>query len=58
MTNLETSQKSIIPSGKVYIRIGYERGGERIGGKGIGVGLRGIRHTMTDVWSVSRISTW
>ena len=45
MGDLETSQKSIIPSSEVYIRIGYERGGEGVGGKGIGVSLGGIRHT-------------
>ena len=46
MGDLETSQKSIIPSGKIYIRVGYERGGEGEGGKGIGISLREIRHTM------------
>ena len=45
MTHLETPEKSIIPSGEVYIRIGYERGGEGVGGKGIWIGLRRIRHT-------------
>ena len=38
MTNLETSQKSIVPSGKVYIRSGYKIGGESIGGERVGVG--------------------
>ena len=37
MTSLETSEKSVVPSGKVYIRIGYERGGEGIGREGIWV---------------------
>ena len=46
MGNLWTSQKSVIPSGEIYIQIGYKRGWEGIGRKGIGVSLRGIRHTM------------
>ena len=50
MTNLEISQKSVVPSGEICIRIGYKRGGEGMGGKGIGVSLGGIRHT-TDRWS-------
>ena len=45
MADLETSQKSVIPSGEVYIRAGYKGGGESVGGEGILVGLRGIRHT-------------
>ena len=46
MGDLETSQKSIIPSGKIYIRIGYKGSGEGVGGKGVVISLRGIRHTM------------
>ena len=46
MANLETSQESIIPSGEIYIRIGYEGGGEGVDGKGIGIGLGVFRHTM------------
>ena len=45
VANLETSQKSVIPSGKIYIRVGYKGSGESEGGKGVGIGLRGIRHT-------------
>ena len=37
VANLETSQKSVIPSGEVYIRIGYEGGREGGGGKGVWV---------------------
>ena len=37
MTNLETSQKSIIPSGEIYIRVGYKGGGKGIGGEGVWV---------------------
>ena len=44
--DLETSQKSIVPSGKVYIRVGYKGGREGVGGEGIGVTLRRVRHTM------------
>ena len=50
MGDLETSQKPIVPSGKIYIRVGYKGSGESIGRKGIGVSLGGIRHTM-DRWS-------
>ena len=35
MTDLETPQESVIPSSEIYIRLGYKRGGEGIGGKGI-----------------------
>ena len=35
MANLETSQKSIVPSGEIYIRIGYKGGREGVGGEGI-----------------------
>ena len=45
MADLETSQKSVIPSGEIYIRVGYEGSREGLGGKGVGIGLRGIRHT-------------
>ena len=45
MTNLETSQESIIPSGEVYIPLGYKRGRKSGGGKGVGIAW-GIRHTM------------
>ena len=45
MTDLETSQKSIVPCGKVDIRVGYKGSGEGVGRKGVWVGLRGIRHT-------------
>ena len=37
MANLETSQKSVIPSGEIYICSRYEGGREGVGGKGIGV---------------------
>ena len=37
MADLETSQESIIPSGKIYIRVGYKGGREGGGGKRIGV---------------------
>ena len=46
MGDLETSQKSIIPSGKVYIRLRYKGGWEGRGGERVGVSWRGIRHTM------------
>ena len=45
MTNLEAPQESVIPSCKIYIRLGYKRGREGMGGKGIGISW-GIRHTM------------
>ena len=45
MANLETSQKSIVPSGEIYIRLGYKGRREGIGGEGIGIAW-GIRHTM------------
>ena len=38
MTNLETSQKSIIPSGEIYIRSRYKVGGKGIGGEGVRIG--------------------
>ena len=37
MADLETSQKSVIPSGEVYIRVGYKGGREGVGGKWVGV---------------------
>ena len=37
MTNLETSQKSIIPSGEIYIRIGYKGGRKGVGGERVGI---------------------
>ena len=37
VTNMETSEKPIIPSGEIYIRIGYKGRGKRRGGKGIWV---------------------
>ena len=37
MANLETSQKSIIPSGKIYIRVGYKGRREGVGGERVGV---------------------
>ena len=37
MTNLETPQKSVIPSGEIYIRIGYKGRGEGVGGEGVWV---------------------
>ena len=37
MADLETPQKSIIPSSKIYIRIGYKGGREGVGRKGVGV---------------------
>ena len=46
MGDLKTSQMSVVPSGEVYIRIGYKGNGEGVGRKGIGIGLRRIRHTM------------
>ena len=44
--NLETPQKSVVPGGEIDIRIGYKRGGEGVGGKGIGISLGRFRHTM------------
>ena len=38
MANLETSQKSIVPSSEVYIRSGYKVGRKGIGGEGIRIG--------------------
>ena len=46
MGDLETSQKSIVPSCEIYIRVGYKGGGESKGRKGVGVALGRIRHTM------------
>ena len=46
MANLEASQKSIVPSGEIYIRSGYKIGGKGIGGEGVRVGCRSIRHTL------------
>ena len=37
MANLEASQKSVIPSGEIYIRIGYKRGRKGIGGERVWV---------------------
>ena len=37
MANLETSQESVIPSGEIYIRLGYKGGREGLGSKGVGV---------------------
>ena len=37
MANLETSQKSVIPGGKIYIRIGYKGRGEGVGGERVGI---------------------
>ena len=45
MANLETPQEPVIPSGEVYIRLGYKRGRKSVGGKGVGIAW-GIRHTM------------
>ena len=45
MAHLETSQESVVPSGEIYIRLRYKRGGEGVGGKRIRVAW-GIRHTM------------
>ena len=45
MANLETSKKSVIPSGEVYIRLGYKGGRESVGGKGVGIAW-GVRHTI------------
>ena len=45
MANLETPQESVVPSGEIYIRLGYKRGREGIGGEGVGIAWR-IRHTM------------
>ena len=38
MANLETSQKSVIPSGEIYICSGYKIGGKGVGGEGIWIG--------------------
>ena len=46
MADLETSQKSIVPSCKIYIRVGYKGGREGGGGERVGVTWRGIRHTI------------
>ena len=46
MANLETSQKSVVPSSEIYIRLGYKGGREGVGGKGVWISWRGIRHTM------------
>ena len=35
MTDLETPQESVVPSGEVYIRLGYKGGGKGIGGEGV-----------------------
>ena len=37
MANLETSQESVIPSSKIYIRIGYKGRGEGVGGERVGI---------------------
>ena len=46
MCCLKTPQESVVPDSKIYIRLGYEGRGEGKGGKGVGVILRGIRHTL------------
>ena len=46
MTNLETSQKSVVPSGEIYIRLGYKGGREGVGGERVRISWRRIRHTM------------
>ena len=46
MTDLETSQKSVIPSGKIYIRSRYKGGREGVGGERVWIACGGIRHTM------------
>ena len=37
MAGLETSQKSIVPSSEVYIRLGYKGGRKGIGGERVRV---------------------
>ena len=37
MADLETSQKSIVPSGEIYIRLRYKGGREGGGGKRVGI---------------------
>ena len=38
VTNLETSQKSIVPSSEIYIRSGYKVGRKGIGGERVRIG--------------------
>ena len=37
VANLETSQKSVIPSSEIYIVLGYKGGREGVGGERVGV---------------------